>query len=106
MKLLTAKIINKACKQYQMGAELEGQTIVAKFFDPCGSWVWYLMNLDDDLDYAWGIVNGLALEMGSFSINELQGIERPFGLGIERDRYFKPIPAKECWDRLSNGKHI
>ena len=101
MKLLTKEITEKAQKQYDKGSDLDGQDIVAKFFNPVGSWTWYLMNLDKDGDYAWGIVDGDAVEMGSFSMKELQDIQLPFGLGIERDMYFESIPASELWKELN-----
>ena len=101
MKLLTKEITEKAQKQYDKGSDLDGQDIVAKFFDPMGSWTWYLMNLAEDGDYAWGIVDGFEVEMGSFSINELQRVKLKFGLGIERDLYFEPIKASELWKELN-----
>ena len=101
MELLTKEITEKAQKQFGKGSDLDGQMIVAKFFNPVGSWTWYLMNLDKDKDYAWGIVDGDAVEMGSFSIKELQSVELPFGLGIERDKYFEPMPASELWKELN-----
>jgi len=104
MKLLTKAIIKKAHSQYPIGSEMDGQMIVAKFFDPMGSWKWYMMNLDpENDDYAWGIVKGFAVEMGSFSIEELKSIKLPFGMGIERDLHFEPIPASECWAILNKG---
>ena len=81
--------------------------MVAKFFDPTGSWTWYLMNQDpQDPDYLWGIVKGFEVEIGSFSLSELQAIRGRFGLGIERDLYFTPRPASEVWENLINGKHV
>ena len=101
MKLLTKKIAEQATKQYDKGSDME-QMIVAKFFNPMGSWSWYLMNLHpEDKDYAWGIVDGNAVEMGSFSMRELQSIQLPLGLGIERDTSFQPIPASELWKELN-----
>lgn len=101
MKLLTKDITKKATKQYSQGTDLE-QNVVAKFFNPCGDWTWYLMNIDpNDPDYAWGIVDGFAVEMGSFSISELESVTLPFGLGIERDIHFEPKPAKEVWETLT-----
>lgn len=107
MKLMT-KAIEKAAKaQYPKGSDLESQKIVAKFFDPTGSWTWYLMNLDpEDPDYLWGIVKGFEVEIGSFSLSELQTTKVRFGLGIERDLHFTPKPAKEVWDDLLAGKHV
>jgi hypothetical protein len=34
-------------------------------------------------------------QWGTFSITELESIKRPFGLGIERDLYFKEQRFKE-----------
>ena len=106
MKLMTKEIEKKAQSQYPLGSDLS-QNIVAKFFDPCGSWTWYVMNQDpEDPDYLWGIVKGFEVEMGSFSLSELQSFKGRFGLGIERDLYFTPRPASEVWERLNNGKHV
>ena len=100
MKLLTNKIVEQATKQYDKGSDME-QMVVAKYFNPVGSWTWYLMNMADNGDYCWGIVNGHALEMGSFSIKELEDLQLPFGLGIERDLYFEPVKASELWKELN-----
>ena len=102
MNLLTKEITEKAQKQYDKGSDLDGQMIVAKFFDPMGSWKWYLMNLADDKDYAWGIVDGFEVEMGSFSMKELASIQLPLGLGIERDMYFEPVKADKLWKELTS----
>ena len=107
MKLLTKEIIEKAIKQYPLGADMDTQQIVAKFFNPTGSWSWYLMNLDpEDPDYAWGIVDGYEVEVGSWSMGELQQMKVSFGLGIERDLGFQPRPAMEVWGALLQGKHV
>ena len=100
MKLMTKEIKEQAQKQFDDGSDME-QMVVAKFFDPMGSWSWYLMNLGEDEDYAWGIVDGNAVEMGSFSMRELQSIKLPLGLGIERDMYFEPVKASELWKELN-----
>ena len=100
MKLLTKSIKNEAEKQYDQGDDMS-QKVVAKFFDPMGSWTWYLMNKDPESDYCWGIVKGNAVEIGSFGLNELQEYTGHFGLGIERDTSFTPVKAIEIWDTLN-----
>ena len=106
MQLMTKAIEKKARAQYPFGSSME-QKIVAKFFDPCGSWSWYLMNQDpEDSDYLWGIVKGFEVEIGSFSLSELKSFKGPLGIGIERDLHFKPITAKELQEKLSKGKHV
>lgn len=106
MKLMTKEIEEKAQAQFSKGSDMS-QMVVAKFFDPTGSWAWYLMNQDPkDTDYLWGIVKGFEIEVGSFSLSELSSVKGALGLGIERDLYFTPTLAKEIWDRLNNGEHI
>ena len=107
MKLITKEIAEAAQAQYHKGASLNDQMIVAKFFDPCGSWTWYLMNQDpNDPDYLWGIFKGNELDRGSFSLSELQEYKGRFGLGIERDKFFTPAPAKDIYDKLVKGEHV
>ncbi len=101
MLLMTKEISKQAQEQYALGSDMK-QKVVAKFFDPSGSWTWYLMNQDpDDKDYLWGIVHGFEVEMGSFSLSELQNLKGRFGLGIERDKFFSPIVASELWEKLT-----
>ena len=101
--ILMTKTIKKAAQaQYPKGADMDSQKIVAKFFNPVGSWTWYLMNQDpNDPDYLWGIVVGHETEAGSFSLTELQDYRSQFGLRIERDKFFRPINAQELWLRLN-----
>lgn len=106
MMLLTKEIKSAAEKQYPLGSTFD-QKVVAKFFDPCGSWSWYLMNIDPaDNSYAWGIVKGFEVEAGSFSIDELQAHKGRLGIGIERDLSFCPMPAREVWEKLNRDEHI
>lgn len=106
MKLMTKKIEQQARAQYPQGNNLD-QMVVAKFFDPCSQWTWYLMNQDpDDPDYLWGIVRGYEIEIGSFSLSELASVKNGLGLNMERDLYFTPRPAREILQALENGQHI
>ena len=100
MKLLTKDIINKATKQYELGSDMD-QQVVAKFFNPCGRGTWYLMNMDSENNYCWGLCYICEWEIGSFSLKELEGVLLPFGLKIERDSFFKPIKAAKLWNQLT-----
>ncbi len=104
---MTKAIEQAAQKNYSRGSSLE-QNVVAKFFNPTGDGTWYLMNQDpQDPSYCWGITKiHREIERGSFSLDELRAFRGRFGLGIERDLWFKPMPAKELWDKLQGGAHI
>jgi len=69
-----------------------------KFFTPDSSWTWYASEFDGD-DTFFGLVDGIALEYGTFSLAELTSIRGPLGLPIERDRFFTPAPLKELYEK-------
>ena len=107
MKLMTKAIEKQAQAQYLLGSDMTKQKVVAKFFNPQGSWTWYLMNQDpSDPDYLWGIVKGVEVDVGSFSLSELTNFKGMFGLGIERDLYFEPIVAEALYKKLIKGEHV
>ena len=100
MELLPDELKKQAENQYPKGADFD-QEIVAKFFTPWSNWTWYLMNKQPGEDYCWGIVEGDAIEAGSFSIKELDELAGPFGMEIERDLHFSPIKANDLWKELT-----
>ena len=107
MKLMTKAIEKQAQRQYQLDAGMENSKVVAKLFHPIGSWTWYVISQDPgNPDFLCGIVKGSVVETGSFSLSELQSSCKMFGLGIERDKWFKPMPAIEVWERLQRGEHV
>jgi len=60
-----------------------------KYFTPDSNWTWYASEFDGE-DIFFGLVNGLELELGYFSLKELEQTCGPLGLPIERDLYFEP----------------
>ena len=87
MKLLTKEIKEKFAKVGRQ-EDVSDPLVVAKFFDPQGSWTWYATEFDPENEIFFGWVHGLVKEWGSFSLEELQSYTGPFMLGIERDIYF------------------
>lgn len=63
---------------------------VVRFFNPVGAATWLATEMDED-----GVLFGIAdlgfgcPELGSFALDELESIQLPFGLGIERDILFE-----------------
>ena len=72
--------------------------VIAKFFDPTGSWTWYATEFDGD-DTFFGFVRGFEDELGYFSLSELESVRLPFGLGIERDLYFGKHTLAEVMEK-------
>ena len=108
MKLFTKEVDKQLFAQYPKGSDLDNQMVVAKIFNPYGRGVWYLLNSDpEDPDYIWAIVDLFEPDMGSVSRSELQTVKvPPFGLGLERDIYFTPKPAKEVFEGIMRGERF
>ena len=66
-----------------------------KLFDPTGSFTWYIVGYDPETHLAWGVVDGLARELGDFDMRELVALRGRGGLPIARDLYWKPPPISE-----------
>ena len=96
MKLLTKALRNKIPPLYaQDGKGLEA-IVYVKFFNPCGSWTWYVTEFDGE-DTFFGLVCGFENELGYFSLSELESVKGKLGIGIERDLYFESQPLKNFY---------
>ena len=71
--------------------KVDDMVVHAKFFTPWSNWTWYVIEFDGE-DRCFGYVKGLEDELGYFSLSELESLEGPFGLKVERDKYFEPKP--------------
>ena len=107
MKLLTKAIETKLRKigiNPEDETKLRDKEVVVKFFDPCGSWTWFVLE-GEEIDGDWiffGLVDGHEKELGSFSLRELESVKGPLGIGIERDLHFTgkiPDDALPHWAR-------
>ena len=104
MKLLTKAIETKLEKFpiYSQDGKGEEANVVCKFFAPVGSWTWYVLegerHEDGDWEFFGIVVNEMGAEYGYFSLKELESIELPFGLKIERDLYFEGCLVKDLGD--------
>lgn len=110
MKLMTKEIEKKLPALYSQENEKD-PIVVAKFFTPVSNWTWYategsqvdeagLMDTEaaktHPADFLFfGLVAGHEVELGYFSLKELESVEGPMGVGVERDRYFTPKPLSE-----------
>jgi hypothetical protein len=74
-------------------------TIQAKYFLPGTNWSWYALEFDGD-DLFFGYVVGDFPELGYFRLSELACVKGAFGLPVERDLYFHPVPLHEIMDKV------
>ena len=71
---------------------------LVKFFTPWTNWTWYPIEFDGE-DTFFGLVDGLEVELGYFSLSELESLRGPGGLKVERDLYFEPTRLIEVRDK-------
>ncbi|MDP2654923.1 MAG: DUF2958 domain-containing protein [Candidatus Omnitrophota bacterium] len=78
--------------------------IVAKFFDPTGSWTWYATEYEPETRTFFGLVDGFEQEWGYFLLDELEECKGHLGLGIERDLHcgYKTLSEWRATGRLKN----
>ena len=85
MKLMTKAIEKKIPALYSTEEEnQESPRILVKFFHVFSSWRWYGVEYDPEQGLFYGLVDGDEMELGYFTLDELESIEIG-GLGIERD---------------------
>ena len=73
--------------------------IIAKFFDPCSQWRWYATEYSPRKRIFFGLVRGICVEMGEFSLAYLEGIRNHSRLGIERDLHFGKHTLAEALEK-------
>lgn len=89
MKLLT-KAIEKSLPALYSQEKNPDPIVRVKFFTPWTSWTWYATEYKDGIFF--GLVEGQETELGYFDLASLEAIRGPFGLRVERDIHFEPVP--------------
>jgi len=90
MRLLTEELRHRLPPMYAT-EHTRDPIVQAKFFAPWAGWTWYAIEFDGR-DVCFGLVDGLEVELGYFSLSELASLRGPGGLRIERDLDFEPTP--------------
>ena len=95
MKILTKSIKDKLIDNHKNQDGSKSFKAVLKLFNPTGIGTWYLSELNPDNNVAFGLCCLHEKEYGYVDINELKSLELPFGLSIERDKWFDPTPLEK-----------
>ena len=96
MKLITKEIetaINETPYGSTDSVPAEEKKVIARFFNPTGAGTWYVLedSMYDDGKIVFGAASlGYGLELGDFSISELEQFRGLLGLGMERDLAVEP----------------
>ena len=94
MKLLTKEIRRKLPPLYSQDGKGGKAIVQVKFFTPDSDWTFYGVEFDGE-DRFFGLVDGHFKELGYFSLSELESVNGPMGLPIERDLHWKPKTFEE-----------
>jgi Protein of unknown function (DUF2958) len=97
-QLLTQEIREKLPSLYANEEEGLDAKAVVKFFTPDSNWTWYASEFDGE-DIFFGLVSGFEVELGYFSLSELEEVRGAMGLPIERDLHYKPEKASENYTK-------
>ncbi len=97
MKLMTQELRKSLPGLYEQDG-LGGEAVVSlKYFTPWANWTWYVTGYSDEEGLFFGLVDGLERELGYFTLAQLESIEGPVGLKIERDLYWVPKKLNEIF---------
>ena len=80
---------------------------VVKVFNPCGTGTWLITEIvpDTDGDLLFGLADLGYPELGYMSLSALESVRtHPFGLPLERDRWFKPKHSIREYARIARQK--
>jgi hypothetical protein len=105
------KLMNKELEeQFARIGRQEGKNdpiVVARFFNPCGAGDWWATEYDAGENMFFGYVSIFGDhcdEWGYFSLDELESVKGPLGIGIERDLHWTPKPVSEACPKAFYGK--
>ncbi len=110
MKLITEEIKTRFAEIGEQSNDHD-PIVVTKFFVPWGAATWLATEYDVEKNICFGYVKGLVQgewndEWGSFSIDELESIEGPMGLKIERDLYFSEGRFSDVLEKAYCERHF
>jgi len=108
MELLTDELLRRFAEIGSQEGKGDDAIVVAKFFTPDSSWTWYATEYDPAAREFFGLVDGHDVELGCFSLDELEEATGPHGLHIERDIWWRERRLGEVRDdvvarRLTSG---
>ena len=91
--MLMTKELETTLKKYPIGSQDEKgmeAEVVVKYFNPCGAGTWLITEGEKQENGDWllfGYCHIFEWEWGYVTLSELESVQLPFGLSIERELY-------------------
>ena len=94
---MPSKLKNLFLEHNVSNTELSDPLILAKYFNPVGAQTWYMTEYDPECEIFFWFVTGVAFpEWGTIGLSDFIDLELKWGMKIERDIHFTPIPFSEA----------
>lgn len=101
MKLLTKEIKQKLANNVGDG---NVDKPYLKLFNPTGIGTWLISEYDEETGQMFGLCDLGHPELGYVNLKEIEEVELPWGLKIERDMHFEPdMTLMEYYEKSRNG---
>jgi len=71
--------------------KVDDPVVLLKWFTPDSSWTWFITEVQQEDEEAFGLVDGHEAELGYVNIEEMAQVVGPRGLHIERDLHWTPV---------------
>ena len=95
---MTNEIERKTPRLYEQESKGKDAIVYAHWFSPYTGWDWYMTEYDPDQRLCFGLVKGLATELGYWTIDELEEVNESHNFPlIERDLWWTPCRLAECY---------
>ncbi|GEM_PF-2588569 len=94
MILLTEELEKRFAEVGDQDGKGGDALVIARFFTPDSGWTWYATEYVPADRVFFGYVCGIEDEWGYFSLDEMESVRGPLGLGIERDLHFTEKPLR------------
>lgn len=104
MKLLTKAITKKLPALYSTDKLGDKAIAQVKFFSISNNWRWFATEFDGE-DKFFGLVQGFDIELGYFSLSELQSVKWLGIPAIERDLGWEPKTIEEIKKQLEERSY-
>ena len=103
--LMTKELAKTIPPLYANEDTSEDEVVVrAKLFTPFSNWTWYITEWDAEEGLCFGLVDGLATEVGYFDLTELSEVTLFRGLpAVERDLDWRPQTLAEVREKVFAG---